>query len=152
MLLTEFTESTSSSSSPPQVRVRLLEQMAEALEDEAAVLYRRAAAFEEDEFLLNREIEQRQTEINRLQLKLDAMRAERDRVMEKIETISEEASAMRDRVMEKVETISEEASAMRDQAFNRDLDRNSAVDDPNVETQQETVFFRRAALEQPVMS
>jgi chromosome segregation ATPase len=75
----------------------MLEQMAEALEDEVGGLYRRAAAFEEEESLLNKEIGERQTEINRLLLKLDAMRAERDRVMEKIELVSHEASLMRDR-------------------------------------------------------
>jgi len=52
--------------SRPVVKMRILEQMAEALEDQVAVLYRRAAAFEEEEFLLTREIEERQTEINRL--------------------------------------------------------------------------------------
>jgi hypothetical protein len=75
----------------------MLEQMAEALEDEAAGLYRRAAAFEEEEFLLNKEIGERQTEVNRLLLKLEAMRAERDRVIEKIEQISSEAAAVRER-------------------------------------------------------
>jgi chromosome segregation ATPase len=74
----------------------MLGQMAEALEDQVAALYRRAAAFEEEEFLLNREVEERQTEINRLMLKLDAMRAERDRVTERIESISREAAAMRE--------------------------------------------------------
>jgi len=78
--------------------MKLLIQMAETLEDQAAGLYRRAAASEEEEFLLNREIEERQTEINRLVLKLDAMRAERDRVMEKIGAISAEATAMREEI------------------------------------------------------
>jgi predicted RNase H-like nuclease (RuvC/YqgF family) len=85
-------------SSPPRVKMRMLEQMAEALEDQVAGLYRRAAAFEEEEFLLNREVEERQTEINRLMLKLEAMRAERDRVMERIESISSEAAAIREEV------------------------------------------------------
>jgi hypothetical protein len=75
----------------------MLEQMAEALEDEAAGLYRRAAAFEEEEFLLNKEIGERQTEINRLMFKLEGMHAERDRVLEKIEQISSEAAAVRER-------------------------------------------------------
>ena len=83
--------------SSPHVKARMLEQMAEALEDEVGGLYRRAAAFEEEESLLNKEIGERQTEINRLLLKLDAMRAERDRVMEKIELVSHEAALMRDR-------------------------------------------------------
>ena len=81
----------------PRAKARVLEQMAEALEDEVGGLYRRAAAFEEEESLLNKEIGERQTEINRLLLKLDAMRAERDRVMEKIELVSHEAALMRDR-------------------------------------------------------
>jgi uncharacterized coiled-coil DUF342 family protein len=74
---------------------RMLEQMADALEDEVASLFRRAATFEE-ELLLNRGIGERQTEINRLLLKLEGVRAERDRVMEKIGAISREAEAMRE--------------------------------------------------------
>ena len=83
----------------------MLEQMAEALEDQVAALYRRAAAFEEEEFLLNQEVEERQTEINRLLLKLEAMRAERDRVIEKIEPISSEAAAIREEVFNGEEEI-----------------------------------------------
>jgi chromosome segregation ATPase len=86
-------------SSPPQVKMRMLEQMAEALEDQVAGLYRRAAAFEEEEFLLNREVEERQTEINRLTFKLEVMRAERERVIERIESISREAAAIREEVI-----------------------------------------------------
>jgi len=81
----------------PRAKARVLEQMAEALEDEVGGLYRRAAAFEEEESLLNTEIGERQTEINRLLLKLDAMLAERDRVMEKIDLVSHEAALMRER-------------------------------------------------------
>lgn len=98
MGLTEGRITDSGASSPPQVKMRLLTQMAQALEDQAAGLYRRSAASEEEEFLLNREIEERQTEINRLVLKLEAVRAERDRLMEKIESISEEATAMREEI------------------------------------------------------
>ena len=63
--MTVFSEAnlTVAASSAPRVKTRMLEQMAEALEDEAAGLYRRAAAFEEEEFLLNKEIGERQTEI-----------------------------------------------------------------------------------------
>lgn len=129
MILTEVNEPVSSTCSSSGVRTRLLEQMAEALEDEAAVLYRRAAAFEEEEFLLSREIDERQTEINRLQLKLDAMRAERDRVIELIETISEEANAM------------------RDQASNPELPSHP---DEDVDPDAQALYFRRAKLdEQP---
>ena len=100
--MTVFSEAnlTVAASSAPRVKTRMLEQMAEALEDEAAGLYRRAAAFEEEEFLLNKEIGERQTEINRLLLKLEAMRAERDRVIEKVEQISSEAAAVRERAFD----------------------------------------------------
>jgi hypothetical protein len=97
-VLTEGGITESDASSPPRMKMRLLIQMAETLEDQAAGLYRRAAASEEEEFLLNREIEERQTEINRLVLKLEAMRAERDRLMEKIGLISEEATAIREEI------------------------------------------------------
>lgn len=96
MQTTQMNESRSAANSSSQMRTMLLEQMAEALDDEAFGLYRRAAAFEEDEFLLNKEIDDRQTEINRLQLRLDGVRSERDRLMERIETITEEARALRD--------------------------------------------------------
>lgn len=100
--MTVFSEATliTPPSSSPRVKTRLLEQMAEALEDEAAGLYRRAAAFEEEEFLLNKEIGERQTEINRLQLKLEGLRAERDRVTDKIDQISGEAAAVRERAFD----------------------------------------------------
>lgn len=104
-VLTEDNAPNSGFSSPPRVRVRMLEQMAEALEDQVAALYRRAATFEEEEFLLNREIEERQTEINRLMLKLEAMRAERDRVIDRIESISHEATVMREEVFNREEEV-----------------------------------------------
>lgn len=96
MIRPETTTDAIEVSSAPRIKIRMLSQMAEVLEDQAAVLYRRAAAFEEEEFLLNREMEDHQTEINRLALKLELMRSERDRVMEKIESISNEATAMRE--------------------------------------------------------
>ena len=88
-----------------EIRRRMLQQMAEALEDEASGLYRRAAAFEEEGYLLNREIEERNTEIQRLQLKLDSLYSERDRLLERIEGITVEASAMRDEVFNSEEAI-----------------------------------------------
>jgi predicted nuclease with TOPRIM domain len=98
-MTTEVNKVANETSTVSQARMRLLEQMAEALDDEAASLYRRAASFEEEEFLLNREIDDRQTEINRLQLKLDGLRAERDRLIEKIEALNEEAASLRDRAL-----------------------------------------------------
>src|SRR6266849_1453549 len=98
VIITESEAPADGLNSPSQMKTRMLEQMAEALEDQVAGLYRREAAFEEEEFLLNREVGERQTEINRLTLKLDVMRAERDRVMERIESISREAVAIREEV------------------------------------------------------
>jgi hypothetical protein len=60
---TEVRITDSVASSPPRVNIGLLIEMAETLEAQAAGLYRRAAASEEEEFLLNREIEDGQTEI-----------------------------------------------------------------------------------------
>ena len=117
----------------PRVKMRILEQMAEALEDQVAGLYRRAAAFEEEEFLLNREVEDRQTEINRLSLKLDSMRSERDRVIEKIESISREAAAMRDALVD-----DEENNALAGIE-----EGGSEVDD---ETSRSAMYFRRLML------
>ena len=100
--MTVFSEATlvTPPSSSPRAKTKLLEQMAEVLDDEAAGLYRRAATFEEEEFLLNKEIGERQTEINRLQLKLEGLRGERDRVMDQIEQVSSEAAAVRERAFD----------------------------------------------------
>jgi chromosome segregation ATPase len=78
----------------------LLEQMAEALEDEAAGLSLRAAGFGEEEYLLNRELETHRTEINRLQLRMEAVRAERQKVLNKIETLRGEARELREGVID----------------------------------------------------
>ena len=89
----------------PHVRMKMLLQMAEALEDEAGGLYRRAAAFEEEELMLNREIEERQTEISRLQLKLEALRSTRNSLLEKIESLRSEADTMREEVFNNEEVM-----------------------------------------------
>ena len=68
--------------------------MAEALEDEASSLLLRAAGLEEEELLLNRRIDEHQTEINRLQLKLQAIQSERDGLFDRVETLRDEARAM----------------------------------------------------------
>jgi chromosome segregation ATPase len=81
-----------------RAKMHMLAQMAEALEDEAAGLYRRAAAYEEEEFLLEREIEARQTEINRLSLKLTGLRTDRDSLLTRIEELTDEAAALRETV------------------------------------------------------
>lgn len=135
-------------SSSPRVKMRMLEQMAEALEDEANGLYRRAAAFEEEEFLLNRELGERQTEINRLLLKLEAMRAERDRLMEKIESISQEATAMREELFNSEEEMAiaglEGGQSQGAGDVDADGDRQHAA------TQRSAMFFRRMTLAEQV--
>ncbi|HJQ22972.1 MAG TPA: hypothetical protein VKA60_03580 [Blastocatellia bacterium] len=92
-------------SAPPVMRakMRLLEQMAEALEDEAAGLYRRAAVCEDEACLLEREIDERQTEINRLALKLNALRADREALAEKITALTGEATTLREQVYQSEE-------------------------------------------------
>jgi len=81
--------------SPEHARRAILRQMAEALEDEAAGLSFRASSFAEEEFLLNRDIEDHQTEISRLQLRLEAVRAEREKLLAKIEMLRREAFEIR---------------------------------------------------------
>jgi predicted RNase H-like nuclease (RuvC/YqgF family) len=122
----------------PLVRMRMLLQMAEALEDEAGSLYRRAGAFEQEEFLLNREIEERQTEISRLQLKLEALRSTRNALVEKIESLRSEADTMRGEVFNNEEVM----------ALARASDRASegwAVPARDEES-RDSVFFQRMSL------
>jgi predicted RNase H-like nuclease (RuvC/YqgF family) len=129
------------------MKMRMLHQMAEALEDEAGGLYRRAAAYEEEEFLLNHEISERQTEINRLLLKLESMRSERDALLEKIEAIRNEAAAMREAAFVSEEEIA--LAALDDaqveetlEAVGRKSGMSSSVeaDDPH-----DPAYFRRMA-------
>jgi predicted RNase H-like nuclease (RuvC/YqgF family) len=104
-ILNDCTVAQGAGISSPRARMKMLQQMAEALEDEAAGLYRRAAAYEEEEFLLNHEITERQTQINRLLLKMEAMRSERDALLEKIDAIKNEAAAMREEAFNSEEEI-----------------------------------------------
>lgn len=130
--------------SSPGMKIRMLEQMAEALEDEANGLYKRAAAFEEEEFLLNREIGDRQTEINRLMLKQEAMRGERDRVMERIESISREAAAMREEIFNSEEEIALAGLENAQGALPADAAGNGAGDRQNAK------FFRRMTVAEQI--
>jgi chromosome segregation ATPase len=146
-VLTESGINENDASSPPRMKMRLLIQMAETLEDQAAGLYRRAAASEEEEFLLNREIEERQTEINRLVLKLEAMRAERDRLMEKIGSISEEATAIREEIYngeEEFALAAIEASAAETACPAGSSDEQPAI--TNMDQANGATFFRRLTL------
>lgn len=148
-ILTEDTRTTPFNVASLDLKIKMLQQMAEALEDEAAGLFRRAAIFEEEEFLLNREIENRQTEINRLQLKLEAMRGERDRVVGRIRGIQEEVAAMREEI-----TNNEEEFALANitgpllfdaevQGPERGQDQPSRLQE---EQQRSPVFFHRMTL------
>lgn len=121
-------------SSSPRVKVRMFQQMAEALEDEAAVLYRRAAAYEEEDFLLDCEINERQTEINRLKLKLESMRSDRDGLLRKIEAIRNEAAALREEAFNGEEEIA--LAAIDNQSANQAEDKTS----------HDSLFFRRMTL------
>jgi chromosome segregation ATPase len=124
-----------------RAKMHMLVQMAEALEDEAAGLYRRAAAYEEEEFLLEREIEERQTEINRLSLKLSGLRADRDTLMARIDELADEALALRETVY-----AGEEARALAA------IEHGGAVEtSPRVEAMpegagQQAHYFRRAEM------
>jgi len=86
----------SDSVASPRVKMRMFQQMAEALNDEASALCRRAASFEEEESALNRYIQEHQTEINRLNLRANALRSERGSLMEKIFNLEQEAEALRE--------------------------------------------------------
>lgn len=134
----------------PHVRMCMLEQMAEALEDQMAALYRRAAAFEQEEFLLYGEIEERQTGINRLRLKLEGLRSDRVGVLNKIEAITGEAAALREEVFRHEEAVvlaaierSQEGEylAIADQS---ERDGGQYADPASRHSQ----FFRRATLDE----
>ena len=145
MTLSTDIEETSESVAPNmRAKMHMLGQMAEALEDEAAGLYRRAAVYEEEEFLLEREIEERQTEINRLSLKLNALRADRDALLAKIASLTDEATALREEVY-----CNEEARALAA------IERADALQMPPGQSDMEataesaaprSVYFRRAEL------
>ena len=123
----------------PRLKIKMLQQMAEALEDEATGLHRRAALYEEEDHLLNREIEDRQTEINRFQLKLDALRSERDGLLRKIEEIKREASMIREEAFE-----SEEEAALA--SITRMHELPEAVPGRWPAPARATGFFRRRTL------
>lgn len=128
--------------SPPTVHIRILEQMAESLEDEIGALYRRAAGFEEEEFLLTREVEERQTEISRLLLKLEAIRAEREGVMERIESISAEAAEIKEEVLRTEEEIALAAiERLADEA-------STGCPFAGADTWRGATFFRRMTVEE----
>ena len=116
------------------VRMRMLQQMSEALEDEASSLLLRAAGLEEEEALLNRQIDDRQTEINRLQLKLQAIQSERERLFDRVEILRDEARAM-----------TEEAYNNEDEIALSVIDDLPSADDDNYQPGG-PIFFQRSRL------
>lgn len=140
-LLTDTEDAGECAVASTRAKMHMLAQMAEALEDEAGGLYRRAAVYEEEEFLLEREIEERQTEINRLSLKLHGLRADRDTLLARIDELTDEALALRETIY-----AGEEAQALAA------IERGSPLaPSPDVEAMPEEVgpqahYFRRAEL------
>jgi hypothetical protein len=112
----------------------MLQQMSEALEDEASSLLLRVMGLEEEDLLLHRQIDDRQTEINRLQLKLEAIQSERAGLLER------------------VEILRDEARAMTEEAYNNEDEiALSVIDDPplsevNQDQTQGPIFFRRSRM------
>ena len=140
----EIEETEESAARASRAKLCMLEQMAEALEDEAAGLVRRAAGYEEEEFLLEREIEERQTQIERLALKLGGMRADRETLLAKIDSLTAEATALRDEVYGKEEARAlaaiERASALEARPGLGDTEATG------VSEATPAIYFRRARL------
>jgi|ERR1700733_12887228 predicted nuclease with TOPRIM domain len=96
-----------------RLRLVMLQQMAEALEDEANGLNQRARSLEEEEFLLSTEVQERLVEISRLNLRLDGLRSERDSLLDKIETLRREAIHIKEEVLDNEEEIALDSLAAR---------------------------------------
>jgi hypothetical protein len=79
-----------------RLRLKMLHQMAEALDDEAAGLDRKAASLEEEECLLKQKADEHQTEVNRLLLLLQSIRSEHHGVREKIEKLTQESRELKE--------------------------------------------------------
>jgi chromosome segregation ATPase len=92
-----------------RLKLVVLQQMAEALDDEAAGLNRRAASFEEEESALNAEIQDHLTEINRLNLRLTALRSERDSLLGRAETLRREAWQIKEDILDSEEELALES-------------------------------------------
>jgi chromosome segregation ATPase len=88
-----------------RLKLVMLQQMAEALEDQANGLNQRARSLEEEEFLLSAEVQERLVEISRLNLRLDGLRSERDSLLDKIETLRREAIHIKEEVLDNEEEI-----------------------------------------------
>lgn len=85
-------------SQDPRLSMWMLDQMAEGLEDQAAGLSRRAAGLVEEESLITKEIEQHGTAINRLLLRLESLRSDRNSVVERVKSLKREADGIREQL------------------------------------------------------
>ncbi len=74
---------------------KVFDQMAEALEDEAAVLRMRAAFIEDEEETLNHKLEAHMTTMMRLQMRMESLHGERQGLIEKVEALHAEALSLR---------------------------------------------------------
>ncbi|HYV05836.1 MAG TPA: hypothetical protein VFB82_14675 [Blastocatellia bacterium] len=79
-----------------RLSIWMLDQMAEALEDQAAGLSHRAAGLEQEQSQIRKEIERHGTEINRLLLMLESLRSDRESVVTRIESLRLEANGIRE--------------------------------------------------------
>ena len=79
-----------------RLSIWMLDQMAEALEDQAAGLSKRAAGLEQEQSQIRKEIERHGTEINRLLLMLESLRSDRESVVTRIESLMLEANSIRE--------------------------------------------------------
>ncbi|MFY9609904.1 MAG: hypothetical protein WAU45_14955 [Blastocatellia bacterium] len=123
MTILDEVQETEGETQNPRLRIWMLDQMAEGLEDQAAGLARRAAGFEEEESLLTREVAERETEINRLLLKIESLRSDRDSLVDRIESLKSEASSIRERLF-----VCEEEAALAS-IDHKDFDSRMAVTD-----------------------
>jgi len=128
--------------SSDRLKLVMLQQMAEALEDEANGLNRRAKALEEEEFLLSAEVQERMTEINRLSLRLEGLRSERDSLLDKIEALRREAGHIKEEVIDNEEELALEALAIGASPGETLL----AVGDTHNRHRQTPFFFRRTTI------
>lgn len=99
MTIFDEVQVTEGESQDSRLSMWMLDQMAEGLEDQAAGLARRAAGFEEEESFVSKEISRHETEINRLLLRLEAVRSDRDSVVERIESLKREANGIREQLV-----------------------------------------------------
>ncbi|HKV37898.1 MAG TPA: hypothetical protein VJX67_01705 [Blastocatellia bacterium] len=150
-------------------RLKMMQQIAEGLEDEAHSLTRRARAIEEEEAQISQEVEELQTGIQRLSLRSTSLRGEREALLAKIDKLHHEADSIRDKAISAEEELAlqslELRAAVRTAPDRRETPRLSSASveaapasaprqEPEPQSappdsngnRQESVFFRRISL------